>query len=63
MGNVLCDYIFTVDSTVNDFIYLLVSRIELKSYQVALVVKNLPGNAGDIRNTGSQCMTKTTTIL
>ena len=46
-----------------EWLYLLVSRIELKSYQVALVVKNLPGNAGDIRNTGSQCMTKTTTIL
>ena len=53
MGNILCDCTFTVDSSVNDFIYLLVSRIELRAYQVALVVKNLPGNAGDIRNTGS----------
>ena len=53
MGNILCDCTFTVDSSVNDFIYLLVSSIELRAYQVALVVKNLPGNAGDIRNTGS----------
>ena len=53
MGNILCDCTFTVDSSVNDFIYLLVSRIELRAYLVALVVKNLPGNAGDIRNTGS----------
>ena len=53
MGNILCDYAFTLDSTVNDFIYLLVSRIELRAYQLALVVKNLPGNAGDIRDVGS----------
>ena len=53
MGNILCDYAFTLDSTVNDFIYLLVSRIELRAYQLALVVKNLPGNPGDIRNMGS----------
>ena len=53
MGNILCDCTFTVDSSVNDFIYLLVSRIELRAYLVALVVKNLPGNAGDIRDTGS----------